>query len=161
MKVNGRRLEPPKPLDVIFPRHDQPDVHFRMQAVPDESPFTKAHPEPEPPMIGKPGEAMKPNHKDSGYKQQLAQWNDRHLGWLMLSALKPTQGLEFENASLDDPASWSWKALYAEMLTSGLNDHEVSVLLKKLRQVNSVDEEAMEEARKRFLQSAAGQGQNE
>lgn len=159
MKIKGRKIQPPKPIDVIFPRVPEEDnLHFKVQAVLDYDDFYKACPEPEPPLKAKPGDAkakIDPNDKD--YLKSYGEWASKQQVWMYLKSLSATDGLEFETISLADPDGCTFDKFRAEAIASGLHPIEFSHLIKQIRRANAMDESHLEEARKRFLLQQAEQ----
>lgn len=157
MKIKGKKLEPPKPRDVVFPREPEEDsLHFKVQAVLDYDEFEKKCPEPEPPMTRKPGDTQaQPNWDSPQYVKLWAEWSTRQRGWMLLKALSATSDMVFETMSLDDPKSCSQDAFKKELIESGLLPREVNLLIREIHRANAMDESHMEEARKRFLSRSA------
>ena len=158
MKLKGKTLEPPKPVDIVLPRGDDV-IHLRAQAVFDYSEFEKACPEPTPPFKMKPGEKP-PGTKDfddKGYKRDWAEWYDRRTGWMLVKSLSATDGLEFDAMRADQPATCSQKGLFEELTKSGFLDAEVDHIVRCIRRANALDERHMEEIRQRFLRQQAEQ----
>lgn len=155
MRFNGSKLEPPKPLTVVFPRPGADDVVFKVRPILDFEEFDKACPVPKPPMITRPNKKPEPNEKDEGYRKEVVEHYDRQRGWTYLKALSATQGLEFETTTLADPKTWSHVKFVEEMKADGFTVMEIAYLIRTIDRANVMDEKHMDEVRDRFLQKEA------
>lgn len=157
MKIQGQKLEPPKPIDIVIPRGDEEPIRFKAGAVLDYEEFEKACPVPAPPTVGKPGGKMLPDYKDATYLAAIDKWWDRKQGWLFLKSLSATPGLEWETLTLTDANTWSFETLVLELKASGFTVNETNLVLREVHKANAMDERHIEEVRKRFLQQEAPQ----
>lgn len=155
MKIHGKSIEPPKPLDVIIPRTDGTEIHLKVQAVLSYEAFDKVCPEPRPPMSAKPGEPMRENWKDKAFQKQWSEWYDKRQGWMAVKSLTSTEGLTFDTMTVEDPNSCSVLGLAEEMRKSGFLEPEIAHVLKQIKRANAMDEKHIEEARERFLRRRA------
>ena len=151
MKIGGVEIKGPHEELLILPRPDE-NIIIRAKAVMDMDVFDKLCPEPKPP-----GKRTKdgwvPNTDDPSYKQTLADYNSKRLGYLIIQSLIPSE-IEWDTVSLDNPSTWN--NYTADLRKGGLSNIEINRIIVCVMQANALDEKKLEEARKVFL---LGQGQ--
>ncbi len=157
MKLRGQRPGVAT-SPIVFERPTGPIV-FLVSAVMNTSDFDKIYPEPTPPTrIIKGGIRVK-NTDSPVYKDALALRNRAYTAWLVIQSLSSTEGLEWELVKMDDPNTWtSWQD---DMKQGGLSDGECIYILKKVIEVNALDEVRLDEARNSFLLGRAEEASNE
>jgi hypothetical protein len=148
MKLKGREIKGPNIEYIIIPRHDG-DLVFKAQAVLDMSGFDKVYPEPQAPMIQKPGGAREPDLKDPGYVGLVGRRNQARYGYMMMQALSITEDLEWSILKADDQTTWHlWEE---ELRQAGFSTPEVNIIMDGLSAANGLNQDKLEQARKRFF----------
>lgn len=150
MRYKGKQLSAPKPEVLVIPREDE-DIVFQAQAVMDYSPFELISPEPEPPEKMLPGGKKTKDFQHPAYQERMADWMKKRQLWLILESLKVSEGVEWETVDLNDPETY--ENYWDELAKSGFNEMERAMIRNLALKANSVDDQKMEEARQRFLQS--------
>lgn len=147
MKIAGRN--PGVYEDVVaFPRPDG-DFIFKLKAVKDFSVFDSLCPEPEPPKINYPDGRKGVDLEDPSYKIMIAQRNEMRWWWLHIQTLAETPGLTWEKINLKNPATFP--LFMEELKESGFLDVEIIYLCNKIKEVNSLSDAKLEDAKNRFL----------
>jgi hypothetical protein len=158
MKLNGRKNLSPSNQVVALPRdafEDEDgnlvpgDLIFKLRAVPSMKDFETHCPKPEPPKKLVVGGDYVDNEDSPQYIQELEDYGDKRIAFMMLKSLEATEGLEWDKVKLEDHTTWSmWKD---ELLSAGLAEMEIQRLTIGMMRANSLDEAHIEEARSRFL----------
>ncbi len=155
MKIGGVEIKGPHEELLILPRPEA-DIVIRARAVLDMDAFDKLCPEPKPP-----GKRTKdgwvPNPDDVSYKQILASYQGKRLGYLIINSLIPSN-IEWDTVKLDNPSTWDNYA--NDLKNGGLSNIEVNRIIVCVMRANALDEQKLEEARKVFLRGQE-QAQNE
>lgn len=149
MKIPG--IEKPQANVVIvpIPRANSQDIIFKVQAVIDREPFDKLCPAPIPPIIVRKGGVKSANVEDSKYKEEVSKHARHYSNWVIIQSLKATEWLEWEKVDLSNPETWH---LYEEEFKEAfLTDAEISRIVNGVYEANGLDEDKVDEARKRFL----------
>jgi len=149
MKIQGKKIEGANETFIIIPRASSADIVFKARAVLDMEPFTEMCPPPNPPRKTLPGGKEVSNLKDSGFLKQLDKYAVKRLSWIVLSSLEATEGLEWENVDLSDSSTWD--NFRIELKDAGFSNVEINRVVKECIEVNSLDEDKIQEARDRFL----------
>lgn len=151
MKIKGKTLDAKRTEEVYIPRGENGEdgFVFTVQSVASFDRFDELVKEPAAPMIHRPGKAPEANVKDKGYQSALEDYNKKRMGYLVIESLKATEDLEWETIKEDEPDTWG--NYLEELGSSGLLPMEVGTLVRAILNVNSLDEEAIEAARERFL----------
>jgi hypothetical protein len=89
------------------------------------------------------------NIEDKGYEDQCMDYLVKRENYMVAASLMATPDLEWETVDLEKPGTW--KNCEKELLETGLPKTEVSYIFEKVRQVNSLDQDKLDEARERFL----------
>lgn len=148
MKLKGRQISGPNYEYIVIPRTDG-DLVFKAQAVLDTKDFEAKYPTPKPPNVTKPGGVVEPDFKDPGYLGLMEKLNQARYGWTMMTALSVTEGLEFSILSFDDPGTWHrWQD---ELKEAGFSNPEVNLMMDGIAAANGLNQQKLEEARKRFF----------
>lgn len=148
MKYNGKKLEGPNVLELYLPRGDSV-ILIRARAVLDYDEFHKLVPVPEPPVKILKGGAKVPDFEHPTYLVSMNQYGEKKTQWMFLQSLKATNGLEWEQVDLADPATW--KNYEKELSDAGFSEQERLRILQLIITANALDEKKLEEARERFL----------
>lgn len=158
MKINGRKIEGPNVEIIVLPRGDGEDIVFKAQAVLDFEPFRQLCPAPTPPTMIQRGVGRVADVENKVYKKQVEDHNQRRTDWIIITSLRATEGLEWEKVQYNDPTTWH---LYKdELKESGFGELEINRIFNGILTANSLNEDKMEEARKRFLLGQAKMSPN-
>lgn len=148
MKIKGKKIAGANREIIAIPRGNDDDIILIAGAVLDHSRFDKLCPLPKPRMKKVAGEDI-PDFKDKNYNVAVMKYSEKKTAWLILTALKATEGLEWEKVDLDDPSTW---LLFRQELTeSGFSDIEINRIINGALAVQGLDEAKIEAARDRFL----------
>ena len=170
MKINNKPLPGPSVDYVVLPRPktEEPDpqnpdrmvevnndIVFRCQAVLDFSRFESLVPEPKPPQSLRPGQTTPtPDFNHPDFVKSNFEWALKKQNWLTLQSLMATPNLEWEKVNLDDPDTWHlWDK---ELQEGGITLGEILRIQQKIHEVNGLDEDKFEQARKTFLAGNRG-----
>jgi len=147
MKIKGKKLESSNEMTIVLPRYNGEDVIFKATLV-DFSEMDKILKTPKAPYILRRGKQVR-NTEDKGYEDQCLQYLIKRENYTVAVSLLATPDLEWETVDLEKPGTW--KNCETELLESGLPKTEVAYIFAKVRQVNSLDQDKLDEARERFL----------
>lgn len=148
MKIGG--LDPktlPNEEILVLPRGDQQLV-IRARGISDMDAFNALCPQPQAPVRFGPGGEKQANTEDAGYKATMAEYNKRHMAYLVVASLEPSN-IEWDTVKLDVPGSWAnWED---DLLKAGLNRIEVNRIGALAFEANALDENKLKKARELFL----------
>jgi len=148
MKIFGKQLKGPNVESVYIPRGDD-IIEIKAQAILDDSEFNKICPQPIPPKKMIPRQGAVPDLDDKFYKSSLDDYAKKRSSWIFIKSLEVTPGLEWEKVKLTDPNTWN---LYREeLIDSGFSTNEINIIWNCVLAANALDDNKLEEARKRFL----------
>ena len=148
MKLKGKKLSLPNIEIIVFPRPDE-DIVFKAKGVQNVDDFEKICPKPRPPVSLLPGGAKRENIEDKGYLEKFDEWSEIKTAWIVLKSLSATEGIEWETVNMEKPETYkNWQQ---ELKDSGLLDTEINHIFKAILSANSLDEDKLDDARKRFL----------
>jgi hypothetical protein len=154
LKIEGKKIEGPNVEMIVIPRGED-SIVFMAQAVLDSSELDAILIVPVPPRVMKRGEGSAPDFTDTKYVKAMDEYKDARLNWLILKSLSATKGLEWETVDMSDPKTWS---LYeTELKTAGFTNFEINRIIAGVFSANGLDENKIEQARKRFLAFQADQ----
>jgi hypothetical protein len=156
MRIKGKLIGAPKPRLCVIERGDEQFV-FTINAVLDYSAFDKLCPTPKPPKVMKPGGSVSEDPMNGSYLKKLQDYSEQKTHWLIINALKETEGLIWDKVDEDDPDTW--KFYLDELKEGGLTEGEVAHLINQAYLCNSLDESKMDEARERFIRSQEADAQ--
>lgn len=155
MKIDGQTFDAPSESLVVLIKNGK-DIPFKARAVLDFKRFELLCPVPKPKRITKPGGKTEEMFNDPQFLTAFDYWGKLKTAYVIVEALKATPGLEFETIKDDDSASWlNWRA---EFEKSFFTEPEIRKIVGCVWEANGIDEEKLEEARKRFL---FGEGQEQ
>jgi hypothetical protein len=149
MKYNGRKLEAPALVTLVFPRGNDEALVFRLAAVLDYKEFEAVCPQPKPPEKILRGGARQPDFSSPDFIRDMDTWAGRKTKWMLLKSLQATPELQWEKIDMADPGSWD--KLEEELKESGFSEAEQVRLLNAAMEANSLDERKLEEAREGFF----------
>ncbi len=154
MKIKGKRLESTNEVTIVLPRYNSEDVIFKAKVVLDYAELDKFLTKPEPPSILKKGIQEK-DYDNSGYKTKMQKNYEHRLNYMVLMSLDATEGLEWETVDLEKPETWeNWET---ELKDAGIPNTEIIYIFNKVQEVNSLDQDKLDEARERFLLTQSAQ----
>jgi hypothetical protein len=151
MRIKGKTFDSPNYEVIIVPRPDG-DIIFKASAVLDFDRFNKLCPVPNPPMVTYAGaKTPVPDFKDKDYNNALSERGRKRFNWILIQSLKATPDLEWDSIDEDNPDTW--EKIEAEFRAAKFSEVEIGRIFSGVLAANSLDEERIEEARKRFLAS--------
>jgi hypothetical protein len=151
MLIKGKTISLAEEI-LVLPRIGG-DLVFKARAVRSFEEFETMVTEPKPKMMVKAGETEAQPMVDDAYKQKKASYGRLRLVWMIIKSLSATEGLVLETVNMDDPSTW--ENFWVELTSTGLSFVEQEMLVNLAQSANSMNQDKIEEARKRFL---AGQG---
>lgn len=157
MKLNGQKVELPKPKPVIVPRGPGEDLIFYAGLVVDEQPFDAVCPMPQAPWKTVKGGESYRDASNMKYKETLDKYYDRKTNWMILESLKATPDLVWETVDYDNPETWG---NFRGELEQSLTPHEQMELINKVIHANAITETMRKEAFARFTRREAEQAQS-
>lgn len=153
MKIHGKTLDGPNIEVVVIPRQSG-DIVFRAQAVLDYEDHDKLNPMPQPPKKLLRGGGVQEDVANPKFQKALDTWAQRKFYWMLLTALKATDGLEWESINISKPETW--ENYKAEMTKSGFSPGEINRIEMCVTDACGLNQTKIDEATQRFL---AGQAQ--
>jgi hypothetical protein len=158
MKVNGRKVEGPKPQVIPIPREGG-DLIFKAQAVLDYTTFEQLCPIPEVPHILKKGaDKATPDNEDPDYIKAMTIRGLRRFQWMVMKSLEATEGgIEWDTVKSNEPATWD--NMEKELQSSGLSALELSKIYDAVMIANGMSEDLLREARERFIKGESSKDQ--
>lgn len=153
MKILGKTISGPNVELIVIPRGNGEDIILKAQAVLNPEDFNKICPEPKAPTQMIRGGQRSENITDPGYKSQMELYKKHQFAWLVIESLKATDGLEWETILPGEPSTW--ENYEKELTASGFSVYEVGRIVQAVMVANCLNEDRIEEARKRFLDTQA------
>lgn len=148
MKYKGKKLEG-RNTDVLVLFRGDERIALKFQAIESFTEFEELAPGPIPPEIMRPGGVKEKNVRDPEYKQQVEAHARLRTSWLVITSLKVTDDVEWEVVDYSDPSTWDqWNK---ELMEAGFSEPECARIVATAAQVNSLDDEMLEQARQDFL----------
>lgn len=155
MKYKGQKLEGPAEDYIVFPRREG-NIVFRIRAILNYDECDQLDPRPEPPLRLLPGGKtgrQQANVEDPKYKKELDDWAHRRTLYMIIKSLEPSEDIEWERVTLSDPNTWT--EVDAELAEAGFTAAESTMLIRKIMEVNGLDEDKVREATESFLAGQA------
>lgn len=151
MRIKGKTFDTPNYELIIIPRPDG-DIIFKAQAVLDFEKFNQLVPVPNPPTITYAGaKGPVPDFKDKAYLEALNERGRKRFNWILIQSLKATEDLEWDSVDENNPQTW--ENVETEFRKAKFSEVEIGRIFNGVLSANSLDEDRIEEARKRFLAS--------
>ncbi len=148
MKLKGREIKGPNYEYIIIPRYDG-DIVLKAQAVLDRKGFDSVYPVPKPPTITKANGHVEADFTDAAYLGLMERRNQAQYGFVLMTALSVTEDLEWGILSFSKPETWSqWEE---ELRSSGFSNSEIQLIMDGVSAANGMNQEKLEQARKRFF----------
>ena len=154
MKYKGKKLEGRNKEIIPIPRQDG-DIIFIAEAIESFESFDRLLPEPEPPVVLRPGGQKTYNKKDKIYLRAVEEHNEQRTNFMVLQSLKDSPDLEWETVDYNEPKTWG--NFRKELIESGFSEFEIGRIILGVMRANSLDENMIEEARNNFLLGAEEQ----
>jgi hypothetical protein len=148
MKIKGKKIIGPNKEVIAIPRGNGDDIILVAEAVLDHSPFDKLCPVPKPRIKKIDGQDI-PDLSDKSYNDKIQKYSEKKTTWLILTSLKATPELEWEQVDLNDPSTWL--LFRKELRESGFSDMEVNRIINGALSAQGLNEAKIEAARDRFL----------
>lgn len=146
MKLHGSVPEPAT-VPIVLPRPSE-DLVFHARAILSYEEFERLSPPPMPPEAIKPGGVKVKKFDDPDFKRACAQRDVLLQNWIVITALKDTEGLEWEKVDYNNPTTWGlW---VEELKEAGFPPAEINYIRRKCFEANALDDERLEEAVKVF-----------
>ncbi len=156
MRIKGKKLVDPNRDVLVIPRGNAPDIALWFEAILDYEPFTKMCPLPKPPIRKIKDEDI-PNFEDKDYIKRCHRYAEKKMAWMILTSLKATDDLEWEQVDLSRPDTWM--IFRKELGESGFTNHEIDLMVAKAVEVNGLSEMKLEAAREAFFRARAEHAQ--
>ena len=154
VKYKGKKLEGLNTDLIVFKKNGE-NVVLKAQALQNYKEFDKVCPEPQPPMLMRPGGIKEPNIKDKNYQDALQQYGLKKTNYTIIKSLQITEDLEWETVNINDPETYdNWRKEFED---SGFTEIEILRILQLCSRVNCLDDSMMDEAKESFLAEARQQ----
>jgi len=146
MRIGGVEVNGPNEVLLVLPR-EEGDIIIKARAVLDMDVFEEICPEPKPPAL-RTKDGVEPNIKDPGFKQQMANYNEKRLAFIVVKSLEPSE-IEWDTVDPDNPESLeNWQE---DFRNAGLATVEINRIIQIVMEANALDESKLEAARQVFL----------
>jgi len=146
MKIGGVEVKGPNEVLLVLPRGEE-DIVIRARAVMDMDAFEELCPEPKPPVL-RTKAGVEPNVDDPGFKQQMANYNEKRLAYIVVKSLEPSE-IEWDLVDPESPQTLDkWQE---DFQAAGLSTVEINRILQTVMEANALDESKIEAARQVFL----------
>lgn len=158
MKLFGKPVDAPNLAYAIIPRENGPDIVLHCAAVLDRSEFDALCPPPSAPAIIRAG-VREHLTDDDGYRARLAAHAQQYEDWVVITSLRATPGLEWEQVDYDKPDTWRlWRS---ELQASKFSLWEIGLVIDAVYRANGLSEQRIAEARALFRSTRLGGGADE
>lgn len=148
LKIGDTEVTGPNEGLLILPRYNGNDIKIFARAVPDLEEFRQMVPLPKAPASLKRGQGKVENTNDPTYRQQVLDYNTKRMAYMVIVGLEPSE-IEWETVDFNDPGSWTnWED---ELRDAGLTEIECNLILNLVLEVNQLDDNKLEDARKSFV----------
>ncbi len=154
MRIKGQEISGPNEELIIIPRGNG-QIVLKARAVLEYDDFDRLCPEPKAPFIVKPGNRKEQNFNDPKYMLAISQRVKQQTYFMFIKSLEATEGLEWETIDLTRPDTWL--NFEKELKSAGFSQIERNLITRGIMIANNLDDNKVEEARQRFLQSLAVQ----
>lgn len=146
MKIGGVQVTKAEEL-LVLPRNNGEPVVFRAIPVAIAEEFDSKVPMPVAPMVQK-KDGKYNDTNDPEYVKALKLRGERRFSLMIIRSLEPSN-IEWETIKLEDSSSWlNWEQ---ELKDAGLSETECNRVVAAVMAANSLDEDAIKEAREAFL----------
>lgn len=146
MKIGGK--QPGKFVDDLLIVRPSGKFVLRIEALNSLDEFNALWPEPIVPEASTP-DGPKPHPDHPVYKQAKADREAGIVDYYVLKGLAATPDLEWDTVKMSDHNTWkNWRK---EALEAGFSIGEISQIVSKVLEVNSLDQDKIDKAREDFL----------
>ena len=156
MRINGKVVEGPNEVVRVIPRNNG-ELVFKAKAVLDYTIFEGICPPPEPPKKMKPGQDPEPDYSNAEYVKALDEYATKRFHYMVLKSLEATDGLEWDTVDINEPDTWD--KYEGDLKNAGFTEREIVIILDMVMEANSLNDDKIQEATKRFLQSRPQENQ--
>lgn len=146
MKIGGIDVNGPNEVLLVLPREGG-DIVIKARAVLDMDTFEEICPEPKPPAL-RTKDGVEPDINDAGYKQQMSNYNDKRLAFIIVKSLEPS---EIEWDTVDPKVPNTLENWQKDFTKCGLATVEINRIIQAVMEANALDENKLEAARQVFL----------
>ncbi|MEA2036320.1 MAG: hypothetical protein U9O94_02345 [Nanoarchaeota archaeon] len=153
MKYKGQVVKGKNQEIIPIPREGG-DIIFIANAVKSWDEFENLVPEPEVPVLLKPGGKKVEDKNDPQYKKAVDKYNELRTHYIVLTSIKDTPDVEWETVDFGKPETWH--NYRQELLDSDFSDIEIGRIMVGVMRANSLDENMIDEARSNFLHGQQG-----
>ena len=151
MKFRGKTLGK-RNADVLVLFRGDERIVIKAEAVESYEEFEKLVSVPIPPEKVLPGGKKEKNIKDPDFIKARAKYADQKTAWLIITSLKATKDIEWERVKYDEPTTWlNWEP---ELREAGFIEIECMRIVQLVTEVNSLDDDMLDQARQDFLLEA-------
>jgi len=152
MKINGKNISGPSIYTFVLPIGQNPEdyVVFKFRPLTSKDKFEEIMPKPKPPTFQKPGGESGVNLQDPRFQGAMEDWYSKKTDWEFLRSISATEGLEWSKVKEDDPNTWG---LWKDELEEHFGFVQYNRIFGAYLDANTLTEDRVEEARKRFLAS--------
>lgn len=148
MKFKGKTLGK-RNTDILVLLRGTERIVIKAQAVESFEDFDKLVSAPVPPEVIEPGGKKSRNMKDLDFIKARDAYANQKTAWLVINSLKATEEIEWENVKYDIPSTWT--AWDIELKEAGFIETECMRIIQLVAEVNSLDDDMLEQARQAFL----------
>jgi hypothetical protein len=157
MKIHGQKVPVITPIVVPIIRGEQ-TIYLKVKPT-DWLHFNAVCPEPTPPSVVRAGGEKGFDFADAKYLENKKKYSDAKNAWAFICALSATEDLQWETVNLNKPETWVlWQK---ELLESGFLQTEINRITLAVFEVNQLDDDKIEQARKSFLASSRSEGKSQ
>lgn len=150
MKIRGKKIQPPKPIQLAIPRGDEPEDTIILTIMPvlDEAEFEDLVKEPEPPIKHMVGGTKTPDYSDKKFIENLKTYNKLYGEWKFLKSLEQSD-IEWENVDMKKPNTWG---NFNDELKAVFTQNEINIIHSTILEANMPTESRRKEALARFTE---------
>jgi hypothetical protein len=153
MRINGEQPDSVYTVEIFIPRGKDTGFLFKAQAVLDFTEFDTQCPVPKPPVLKRRGEAATRDINDAGYKEKLAKYLNSRFDWMTIKSLEATPDLTWDTVDLSKIETWN--NYLAELRACKFSEPEIARIIEGVTVANGINQDAMDQAYKRFLASTS------
>jgi|2_EtaG_2_1085320.scaffolds.fasta_scaffold00029_3 hypothetical protein len=151
MKLQGKTIQPPKPLTIPVFR-DGKNLGLLAGPVLSFQSFTDMCPKPEPPASYDVKTGTKEQLKeDPAFLKSLDIWADRKTNWMVLTSLSSSPDLVWDTVDMEKPETWK---NFREEMESCFSAQEVDIIISCVFDANVPTEKRGEEASDLFTDTS-------
>ena len=148
MKLQGQTFTGPNEAFMVLP-HNGADLIFKARAILDYSRCDALAPRPKAKMITKVGGIKEELVTDPAYLSALDRWSSQRTAYTIVESLKATPDLQWDTIKDEEPETWG--NYRKELEDAFFSTNEIAKIINLVWEANGLDDEKLEEARKRFL----------